>query len=171
MEERAPAPAREPVAEHDAAEMVRLVLEAASQLPGAGHLDLFPVLVLATADRPVGPCQLRMAAGQREAALVPGLEPAHISDLRFDHRVADHPDPPLQVTVQAVVDEGGEPDPDLRGRQSSAGSGSVRGEQVGQEMLQLLAEVGHRPGRAMEDGIAPARSLGRRQLGSAARSA
>ena len=123
-------PAREPVAEHDAVQMVGLVLQAAGQQAGAGHLHRSTTMVLTPADGAVGAGQLEIGAGQRQAALVGRLQLALLS-LGQDHLgIAQHADLAHLALVRAVVDEDGEVDSYLGGGQPDPLGGVHGGEHV-----------------------------------------
>ncbi len=133
--------------------MVGLVLKAAGQLAGAGQLDEIAIPVLTTTDGGVRAGELGIAAGQRQATFVPGLQVAIAALADLDRRVADDPDLTAQVSVDAVEDESRPVDPDLRGGEPGAGGGDVGGEHVAQQRLQVIAKASDRPGRGVQDRI------------------
>jgi len=95
----------EPVAEHDAIEMVGLVLQAASEQPGAHHLNGGAVLILAAADRMIGPSQLNVRAWQGQTALIGGVQLPLFAFRQTDFGITHHADMSYLVVIGAVVDE------------------------------------------------------------------
>jgi hypothetical protein len=144
----------EVVFHHDAVEVVGLVLQAAGEGAGALDRDRVAELVLAPADGEVRPGDGQVGAGEGQAALVVGVI------LRLDGQgdlgVADQALPTAAEPVKAVVDEDGQVHADLRGGEAGAVGGRVGGEHVAQQVPQVGTELGHRPGGAVQDGVAPA---------------
>ena len=144
------------VDEEQAAQVVGLVLQAPGEEAGAADLDGLPVL---STPRTV-------ADSDRSSSWYgPGTDrqPSSCSILRatrLDRRVDNVADVPLAALVRAIVDEHGQVDPDLRGREPDA-LGDVEGrEHVARSAGQVVVEGGNRAARVMQHGVADHADLG-----------
>ena len=73
-------------------------------------------------------------------------EVAVLAPGKLNHRIADHPTLDAIIGVRALVDENGNPDPHLGGRQADPLGGPHRCEHVADEFVQLISELGDGPG-------------------------
>ena len=146
----------EPVAEHDAIEMVGLVLQAPGEQSGAHHLNVRTVLVLAAADRMIGPSQLNVGAWQGQTALIGGVELPLSAFRQTDFGVTHHAHMSYLVVIGAVVDEDCQINAHL-GRSQTNTFRRVHGrEHVAQQLEKLVIERSHRPRATMQDRATPA---------------
>jgi len=107
--------ARQPVTEHNAVEVIGLVLKATGQQSSTNDLDRITERVDSAAVRLIGPSQFNVGARQGQASLVGSLELSILALRQDDFGIADHAELPDLRFVCAVEDEHRQVQPDLGG--------------------------------------------------------